>query len=65
LAHATSGRKIAVVTREGAALPAAAAADDPALAHKSALRARAQADPGVQAVLDVFGGEIEDVEEIK
>jgi hypothetical protein len=29
------------------------------------LRARAKADPGVQAVLDVFGGEIEDVEEIK
>jgi DNA polymerase-3 subunit gamma/tau len=65
LAHATSGRKIAVVTREGAALAASAAAEDPALAHKSALRARAQADPGVQAVLDVFGGEIEDVEEIK
>ena len=28
-------------------------------------RARAKAEPAVQAVLDVFGGEIEDVEEIK
>ncbi|HYN09568.1 MAG TPA: DNA polymerase III subunit gamma/tau [Vicinamibacterales bacterium] len=65
LAHATSGRKIAIVAREGAAAAAPAAAEDPAVAHKSALRARAKADPGVQAVLDVFGGEIEDVEEIK
>jgi hypothetical protein len=65
LAHATSGRKIAIVAREGAAAAAPAAAEDPAEAHQSALRARAKADPGVQAVLDVFGGEIEDVEEIK
>jgi DNA polymerase III subunit gamma/tau len=66
LAHATSGRKIAIVAREG--VPAAgpqAEPVDPALAHKATLRARAKADPGVQAVLDVFGGEIEDVEEIK
>ena len=65
LAHATSGRKIAIIAREGAAAAAPAAAEDPAEAHQSALRARAKADPGVQAVLDVFGGEIEDVEEIK
>jgi DNA polymerase-3 subunit gamma/tau len=66
LAHATSGRKIAIVAREGvsAAGPQAEPVD-PALAHKATLRARAKADPGVQAVLDVFGGEIEDVEEIK
>ena len=66
LAHATSGRKIAIVAREG--VPAAGPQTepvDPALAHKATLRARAKADPGVQAVLDVFGGEIEDVEEIK
>jgi DNA polymerase-3 subunit gamma/tau len=66
LAHATSGRKIAIVAREG--VPASgpqAEPVDPALAHKATLRARAKADPGVQAVLDVFGGEIEDVEEIK
>ena len=31
---------------------------------KPDLRARAKAEPAVQAVLDVFGGEIEDVEEI-
>jgi DNA polymerase-3 subunit gamma/tau len=67
LAHATSGRKIAVVAREGAAAPAPQAieAADPVSVHKASLRARAKADPGVQAVLDVFGGEIEDVEEIK
>ncbi len=34
---------------------------DPAPAHKATLRARAKADRRVQAVLDVFGGEIEDV----
>jgi DNA polymerase-3 subunit gamma/tau len=67
LAHATSGRKIAIVAREGATAPppAAAGTADPVSAHKASLRARAKADPGVQAVLDVFGGEIEDVEEIK
>ena len=66
LAHATSGRRIAIIAREGASAQAPVAdAVDPTVAHKTALRARAQADPGVQAVLDVFGGEIEDVEEIK
>jgi hypothetical protein len=67
LAHATSGRKIAIVAREGATAPPPAAAEtaDPVSARKASLRARAKADPGVQAVLDVFGGEIEDVEEIK
>jgi DNA polymerase III subunit gamma/tau len=67
LAHATSGRKIAIVAREGATAPPAATAEavDPVSAHQASLRARAKADPGVQAVLDVFGGEIEDVEEIK
>ena len=33
-------------------------------ARRADLRARAKAQPTVQAVLDVFGGEIEDVEEI-
>ena len=67
LAHATSGRKIAIVAREGVTAPSAAPAEtvDPVSAHQASLRARAKADPGVQAVLDVFGGEIEDVEEIK
>ena len=67
LAHATSGRKIAIVAREGATTSPVATAEavDPVSAHQASLRARAKADPGVQAVLDVFGGEIEDVEEIK
>jgi hypothetical protein len=44
-------------------MPAAApAADD--TARQAELRARAQAEPAVQAMLDVFGGDIEDVEEI-
>jgi hypothetical protein len=37
--------------------------DTAAAARKADLRARAKAEPVVQAVLDVFGGEIEDVEE--
>jgi DNA polymerase III subunit gamma/tau len=65
LAHATSGRKIAIVTREGAPMPAPPDPEDPARLQKARLHARAKADPGVQAVLDVFGGEIEEVEEIK
>ena len=65
LAHATSGRKIAIVTRESAPMPAPAEPEDPARVQKARLHARAKADPGVQAILDVFGGEIEEVEEIK
>ena len=66
LAQSVSGRKIAVVAREGA--PVAQAAPDPSVAAAAArqaeLRARAKAQPEVQTVLDVFGGEIEDVEEL-
>jgi DNA polymerase-3 subunit gamma/tau len=66
LAHATSGRRIAIVARESASAQAPSPdAVDPSAAHQATLRARAKADPAVQAVLDVFGGEIEDVEEIK
>jgi len=65
LAHSVAGRKIAVVAREGAPVQAAA---DPAVAAAAArqaeLRAHARAQPEVQTVLDVFGGEIEDVEEM-
>ena len=56
------GKKIILVTRESE--PAVPAAEDPAVAHRADLRARAKAEPAVQAVLDVFGGEIEDVEEL-
>jgi hypothetical protein len=62
LAHQAAGRRIKVVAREGDPLPAAS---DPARTAKAAdLKARAKAEPTVQAVLDVFGGEIEDVEEV-
>ena len=68
LAHSLTGRKMTVVIKEGepAAVPAAKAvaqtpASDPG--RQADLRARAKAEPVVQNVLDVFGGEIEDVEE--
>ncbi len=68
LAHNLTGRKMTVAVKEAegsAAAPSAkappAAAVDPA--KQADLRARAKAEPAVQNVLDVFGGEIEDVEE--
>jgi DNA polymerase-3 subunit gamma/tau len=64
LAQAVAGRKISVVAREGQPAPAAAANDESSGSRKAGLRDRAKAEPTVQAVLDVFGGEIEDVEEI-
>jgi DNA polymerase-3 subunit gamma/tau len=64
LAQAVAGRKITVVAREGQPVPAAAAGDESTASRKAGLRDRAKAEPTVQAVLDVFGGEIEDVEEI-
>jgi DNA polymerase-3 subunit gamma/tau len=68
LAHSLTGRKMTVVIKEGeaAAVPAPkAAAPAPASdpGRQADLRARAKAEPVVQNVLDVFGGEIEDVEE--
>ena len=66
VAQSVSGRRMAVVAKESAsAAPPpkdAAPAND---AKRDELRARAKAEPSVQAVLDVFGGEIEDVEEIE
>jgi DNA polymerase-3 subunit gamma/tau len=64
VAQTVSGRKLVVraVEAEPVAVP-----NDQANAESSRradLRARAKAEPAVQAVLDVFGGEIEDVEEI-
>jgi DNA polymerase-3 subunit gamma/tau len=61
LAHAATGRKISVVAREGQpAAPPPGGSDS----RQADLRARAKSEPTVQAVLDVFGGDIEDVEEI-
>ena len=67
LAQNASGRKMTVVAREGqpTATPAAAKGDDRAASKQADLRARAKAEPAVQNVLDVFGGEIEDVQEIE
>jgi DNA polymerase-3 subunit gamma/tau len=64
LARSVTGRKIALEVREALA-PTPVATEDPAAARRADLRARAQAEPTVQAVLDVFGGEVEDVEEIE
>ena len=76
LAESVAGRKVAVTTTRGASSDAPAArppagADRPAApvpppAQADAdLRARALADGGVQAMLDVFPAEIREVEEIK
>jgi len=73
LAHSLTGRKMTVIAKEAAEGAAAPATRVPPVAAPSApekdsgrqadLRARAKAEPAVQNVLDVFGGEIEDVEE--
>lgn len=68
LAHSLTGRKMTVAIKESepvpAATPKAAAPASPVDPSRQAdLRARAKAEPAVQNVLDVFGGEIEDVEE--
>lgn len=69
LAQHQTGRKMTVEVREGVAMPASADADvaKPAAASpgkQAELRDRAKAEPAVQNVLDILGGEIEDVEEI-
>jgi DNA polymerase III subunit gamma/tau len=67
VAQQTSGRKIAVSsaqTEPEAQTPAGVAAADPAATKKSALREKAMADAGVQALLEVFPAEIRDVEEM-
>ena len=68
VARTAAGRPLKIVSRESAASAPASppAAADPASASRKRpdLVARAQAEPAVQAVLDVFGGQIEEVEEI-
>jgi DNA polymerase-3 subunit gamma/tau len=70
-AQQLSGRRISVVAvqnGQGTSEPLAAAApqqDDQATTdRKAALREQALADAGVQAMLDVFSGDIRDVEEM-
>ncbi len=65
LALSAGGRKMAVVMRESAPVQPAATVIDPGAQRKADLRARAKNEPSVQAMLDVFGGDIEDVEEIQ
>jgi hypothetical protein len=71
IASRIAGRKVTVaaVLESGAdemeAAAAAPAAPTPAEDRKARLKAEALSDAGVQAMLDVFGGEIQDVEEIK
>jgi len=67
LAHSLTGRKMTVVIKESEPAPPPASKAVPASTsdpgRQADLRARAKAEPVVQNVLDVFGGEIEDVEE--
>ena len=64
VARSVTGRPIKVIAKDGenAAAPAPSRPADPG--KSSALHARAKAEPVVQNVLDVFGGEIDSVEEI-
>jgi DNA polymerase III subunit gamma/tau len=72
LATQLAGRRMSVVTAEGTAAPQPQApaqgrtgGQTPAGADRQAeLRQRAMADSGVQAMLDVFGGEIKEIEEM-
>jgi DNA polymerase-3 subunit gamma/tau len=64
LAQQAVGRKLTVIARESQPAVAASPAEAGVSAEKADLKARARSEPSVQAVLDVFGGEIEDVEEI-
>jgi hypothetical protein len=73
LAEGVAGGKVTVATARGSAAdagarPAAATPAEPAPAAPAPdadLKARALADGGVQAMLDVFPAEIREVEEIK
>jgi DNA polymerase-3 subunit gamma/tau len=64
LAKSITGRTIKLVTKDGEAAPPAPKKDDVSAARHAELKARAKAAPTVQAVLDVFGGEIDSVDEI-
>ncbi|MEO7189872.1 MAG: DNA polymerase III subunit gamma/tau [Vicinamibacterales bacterium] len=65
LGAAAAGRRVSVVIKEAAATaPATAGPVDAAAAKRAEMTARARAEPAVQAVLDVFGGDLEDVEDL-
>ena len=69
IATELAGRRVAVVTAESAAAPAAGSnqpnAGPVAPDRQSQLREQALSDKSVQAMLDVFGTEIKEVEEGK
>jgi DNA polymerase-3 subunit gamma/tau len=65
IAQAAAGRKIAVTSVQSDPAPATAETAAPSAAdRKAALKERALADAGVQALLEVFPAEIRDVEEM-
>ena len=66
LAQQIAGRPIKVLTKDGDPAVAAekAAATSQQVARQTELKAKAKAEPAVQNILDVFGGEIEAVEEV-
>jgi DNA polymerase-3 subunit gamma/tau len=63
VAKSITGRAIKLVTKDGEAAPVATKRDDISAARRAELKARAKAAPTVQAVLDVFGGDVDSVEE--
>jgi DNA polymerase-3 subunit gamma/tau len=63
-AHQASGRRIAVTSVQLEAVPAAPAGAPPSPDRKAELRQQALAEPGIQALLEVFPAEIRDVEEM-
>ncbi len=68
LASQLAGRKMTVAAVESAGAPQPPAQDKPAGQpgpdRQAELRQQAMADSGVQAMLDVFGGEIKEIEEM-
>jgi DNA polymerase-3 subunit gamma/tau len=66
IAGQIAGRPIKVIAKDGdPAIAAAKSAETVQAAAKQAdLKAKAKTEPGVQNILDVFGGDIESVEEI-
>ena len=66
IAAQIAGRPIKVVAKDGdPAIAAAKSAETVQAAAKQAdLKAKAKTEPGVQNILDVFGGDIESVEEL-
>jgi hypothetical protein len=64
VARSVMGRTIRLVSKDGESAPAPVAKPMDS-AKASALRARAKAEPVVQNVLDVFGGDVDSVEEVE